>query len=93
MNIYKAQRNTLGEHKRSDWIRLVFAHPFPLNCRAPIASANFIHAHDGACPADGGSAIQDQWVGTIQSFSSLTLSNFNRVTGKLGRRILPILIC
>ncbi len=28
--------------KGSDWIRLVFAHPFPLNSRAPIASANFI---------------------------------------------------
>ncbi len=27
--------------KGSDWIRLVFAHPFPLNSRAPIASANF----------------------------------------------------
>ncbi len=26
----------------SDWIRLVFAHPFPLNSGAPIASANFI---------------------------------------------------
>ncbi len=28
--------------KRSDWIRLVFAHPFPLNSGAPIAPANFI---------------------------------------------------
>ena len=25
-----------------DWIRLVFAHPFPLDSRAPIASANII---------------------------------------------------
>ena len=29
-------------HKGSGWIRLVFAHPFPLNSGAPIASANFI---------------------------------------------------
>ena len=28
--------------KGSDWISLVFAHPFPLNSGAPIASANFI---------------------------------------------------
>ena len=28
--------------KGSDWIRLVFAHPFPLNSEAPIASANLI---------------------------------------------------
>ncbi len=28
--------------KGSDWIRLVFTYPFPLNSRAPIASANFI---------------------------------------------------
>ncbi len=28
--------------KASDWIRLVFAHLFPLNNRAPVASANFI---------------------------------------------------
>ncbi len=28
--------------KGSDWIRLVFAHPFALNGRAPIPSANFI---------------------------------------------------
>ncbi len=28
--------------KGSDWIRLVFAHPFPLNNRALVASANFI---------------------------------------------------
>ncbi len=28
--------------KGSDWIRLVFAHPFPLNSKTPIASANFI---------------------------------------------------
>ncbi len=28
--------------KGSDWIRLVFAHLFPLNSRAPIASGNFI---------------------------------------------------
>ncbi len=32
----------LAEMKGSDWIRLVFAHVFPLNSRAPIASANFI---------------------------------------------------
>ncbi len=31
-----------GSVKGSDWIRLVFAHPFPLNSRTPIASANFI---------------------------------------------------
>ncbi len=34
-----------GHHsstKGSDWIRLLFAHPFPLNSGAPIASANFI---------------------------------------------------
>ncbi len=28
--------------KGSDWKRLIFAHPFPLNSGAPIASANFI---------------------------------------------------
>ena len=28
--------------KGSDWIRLIFAHPFPLNSGAPIASGNFI---------------------------------------------------
>ncbi len=28
--------------KGSDWIRLEFAHPFPLNSGAPIAYANFI---------------------------------------------------
>ena len=28
--------------KGSDWIRLVFAHPSPLNSGAPIASANLI---------------------------------------------------
>ena len=28
--------------KGSDWIRLVFAHPFLLNSGAPIASGNFI---------------------------------------------------
>ncbi len=32
---------TLSYHKGSDWIRLVLAHLFPLNSRAPIASANF----------------------------------------------------
>ena len=32
----------LNLDKGSDWIRLVFAHPFPLNSEAPIASANFI---------------------------------------------------
>ena len=46
--------------KGSDWIRLVFTHPLPLNSRAPIASANFMHTHDGACPANRGSVIQDQ---------------------------------
>ncbi len=63
--------------KGSDWIRLEFAHPFPLNNGAPIASANFIsdvHTHEGACPTNGGSIIQDQRVGTIQSLSSQTLS-------------------
>ncbi len=35
-NTYKNVR------KGSDWIRLVFAHPFPLNSGAPISSANFI---------------------------------------------------
>ncbi len=29
--------------------------------------------HDGACPTNGGSVIQDQQVGTIQSLSNLTL--------------------
>ncbi len=29
------------KQKGSDWIRLVFAHLFPLNSGAPIASANF----------------------------------------------------
>ena len=58
--------------KGSDWIRLVFSHPFPLNSGAPIASGNFIsdgkvqHTHNGPCPTNGGSVIQDQWVGTIQ---------------------------
>ncbi len=28
--------------KGSDWIKLVFAHPFPLNSGAPVASANLI---------------------------------------------------
>ncbi len=28
--------------KGSDWIRLVFAHPFPMNSRAPIALENII---------------------------------------------------
>ncbi len=28
--------------KGSDWIRLVFAHPFPFNNGAPVASTNFI---------------------------------------------------
>ncbi len=32
----------MHSNKGSDWIRLVFAHPFPLNSRARIASANFI---------------------------------------------------
>ena len=57
--------------KGSDWIRLVFAHMFPLNSGAPFASANFIsdgnvqvspylamHTHNGACPTNGGSVIQ-----------------------------------
>ncbi len=39
--------------KGSDWISLVFAHPFPWNSKAPIASVNFIsdgiHTHDGTC--------------------------------------------
>ncbi len=50
--------NSIG--KGSDWIRLVFAHTFPLNSGAPIASANFI----SACPTNR--VIQDQQVGTIQ---------------------------
>ncbi len=67
----------LSNRKVSDWIRLVFAHPFPLNSGAPIASGNFIS--DGKaqvspylaiplrpCPTNGGSVIQDQRVGTIQ---------------------------
>ncbi len=64
--------------KGSDWIRLVFAHPFPFNSGAPIASANFaISTHPPpanikwtfpyrTCPTNGGSVIQDQRVGTIQ---------------------------
>ncbi len=57
--------------KGSDWIRLVFAHLFPLNNGAPVASANLIsggkvqvHPHDGACPTNGGSVIKDQRVVT-----------------------------
>ncbi len=59
-------------YKRSDWIRLVFAHLVPLNSGAPIASANFISdgkvqpTPNGPCPTNGGSVIQDQWVGKIQ---------------------------
>ncbi len=63
-------------NKGSDWIRLVFAHPFPLNNGAPVASANLRleDTYGGkACPTNGGSVIQDQRVGTIQSLSSLTL--------------------
>ncbi len=36
-------------------------------------SFQMVHTHDGACPTNGGSVIQDQWVGRIQSFSSLIL--------------------
>ena len=32
-----------------------------------------MHTHDGACPTKGGSVIQDQRVGTIQSLASQTL--------------------
>ncbi len=39
---YMIKHNHSEEVKGSDWIRLVFAHPFPLNSRAPIASGNFI---------------------------------------------------
>ncbi len=52
--------------KDSDWIRLVFAQPFPLNNGALVASANFIsdgkvqQTHDGACQTNGGPVIQDQ---------------------------------
>ncbi len=64
---------------------LEFAHPFPLSSEVPIASANFIsdgymwgcfiiHTHEGACPTNGGSVIQDQRVSTIRSLSSQTLS-------------------
>ncbi len=37
-----AKQFTLPQCKGSDRIRLVFAHPFPLNSGAPIASAKFI---------------------------------------------------
>ncbi len=42
---YSQPGNNTGNNwltKGSDWIRLVFAHPFPLNSGAPIAFANFI---------------------------------------------------
>ncbi len=76
-------------HKGSDQIRLVFAHPFPLNNRASSASQtsfqmarfkylkHFDMATYGVAssyPTNGGSVIQDQRVGTIQSLSSLSLS-------------------
>ena len=32
-----------------------------------------IYSHNGACPTNGGSVIQDKQMGTIQSLSSLTL--------------------
>ncbi len=42
-------------HKGSDRIRLLFAHPFPLNNRAPVASADLTpEVHDG-----WGSVVQD----------------------------------
>ncbi len=34
---------------------------------ATVWGCFIIHTHDGACPTDGGSVIQDQLVGTIQS--------------------------
>ncbi len=38
----KGNEGNVTSYKGSDWIRLVFAHPFPLNNGAPIVSANFI---------------------------------------------------
>ena len=35
-----AQFSLFQKAKGSDWIRLVFTHPFPLNSGAPIASGN-----------------------------------------------------
>ena len=69
--ITEAIQNYFGilHRKGSDWIRLVFAHPFPLNIGAPIASAN--------CPTNGDSVIQDQRVGTIKSLSSQTIWKLN----------------
>ena len=77
--ICNSTNTTMASSNGSDWIRLVFAHPFPLNNGAPIASANFIsdgkvqvspylaiHTHNGACTTNGGSVIQDRRVGTIQ---------------------------
>ena len=80
--------------KGSDWMRLIFAFPFPLNSGAHIASAHFIsnskdevspcsinhgHSYNGAGLTNGGSAIQDNRVGTIQSFSSQRLSRKTQV--------------
>ncbi len=44
-------------NKGSDWIRLVFAHPFPLNSGAPIAPANFIS--DGKVQVSSYTLIMD----------------------------------
>ena len=38
-----------------------------------------LHAHDGACLTNGGTIIQDQQMGTMQSFSSLTHQLFIRL--------------
>ncbi len=39
---YQVDSQKLSARKGSDWIGLVFAHPFPLNNGAPVASTNFI---------------------------------------------------
>ncbi len=40
--------------KGSSWIRLVFAHPFPSNSGAPLASGNFI--------SDGKVQVASSWI-------------------------------
>ncbi len=57
---YRGKARSIYWTKGSDWITLVFAHPFPL--------PSYL-----ATPNNGGSVIQDQRVGTIQSLSSQTL--------------------
>ena len=42
-------------------------------CYGYIWGCFIIQTHDGTCPTNGRSIIQHQWVGTIQSLSSLTL--------------------